>query len=61
MDVDMPALYGIYSDDFFYNLAGGDSLTRAEYLPMYQSGNLKVNKSSSEGREVRVYAALRQH
>jgi ketosteroid isomerase-like protein len=54
-DVDMPSLYAIYADDFFYNRAGGDSLTRAEYLPMYESGNLKVNKSTSEGREVRVY------
>ena len=55
LDVDMPTLYAIYADDFFYNLAAGNSLTRAEYLPMYESGTLKVNKSSSEGREVRVY------
>jgi ketosteroid isomerase-like protein len=55
IDVDMPTLYAIYADDFFYNLAAGNSLTRAEYLPMYESGNLKVNKSTSEGRVVRVY------
>ena len=55
IDVDMPTLYAIYADDFFYNRAGGDSLTKAEYLPTYESGNLKVNKSTSEGREVRVY------
>jgi len=55
IDVDMPTLYAIYADDFFYNLAAGNSLTRAEYLPMYESGNLKVNKSISESREVRVY------
>ena len=55
IDVDMPTLYAIYADDFFYNVAAGNSLTRAEYLPMYESGDLKVNKSSSEGREVRVY------
>ena len=55
MDVDMPTLYAIYAEDFFYNLAAGNSLTRAEYLPMYESGNLKVNKSTSEGRVVRVY------
>ena len=30
-------------------------LPRSEYLPRYQSGELKVNKSTSEGREVRVY------
>jgi ketosteroid isomerase-like protein len=55
IDVDMPTLYAIYAEDFFYNLAAGNSLTRAEYLPMYESGNLKVNKSTSEGRVVRVY------
>jgi len=55
LDVDMPSLYAIYADDFFYNLAAGTSLTRAEYLPMYESGDLKVNKSVSEGRDIRVY------
>ena len=55
LDVDMPTLNAIYADDFFYNLAAGNSLTKAEYLPMYESGTLKVNKSSSEGREVHVY------
>ena len=55
IDVDMPTLNAIYADDFFYNRAGGDSLTKAEYLPMYESGDLKVTKSTSEGREVRVY------
>jgi len=55
LDVDMPALYAIYADDFFYNTASGASFTRSEYLPRYQSGELKVNKSTSEGREVRVY------
>jgi ketosteroid isomerase-like protein len=55
IDVDMPTLKAIYADDFFYNLAAGNSLTKAEYLPMYESGNLKVNKSTSENREVRVY------
>ena len=55
MDVDMPTLYAIYADVFFYNLAAGNSLTKAEYLPMYESGSLKVNKSTGEGRQVRVY------
>ena len=55
LNADMPTLYAIYADDFFYNRAGGDSLTKSEYLPMYESGNLKVNKSTSEGRVVRVY------
>jgi ketosteroid isomerase-like protein len=55
LDVDMPALYAIYADEFFYNTASGVSLTRAEYLPRYESGDLKVNKSTGEGREVHVY------
>jgi ketosteroid isomerase-like protein len=51
----MPALYAIYADDFFYNRAVGDSLTRSEYLPLYASGELKVNKAVGEGRDIRVY------
>jgi ketosteroid isomerase-like protein len=55
LDADMPTLYAIYAHDFFYNRAAGDSLTRSEYLPMYASGDLKVNMSMGEGREIRVY------
>ena len=55
LDVDMPTLNAIYADDFFYNLAGGNTLTKSEYLPRYESGELKVNKSDSEGRDIRVY------
>ena len=55
LDVDMPTLYAIYAHDFFYNVASGNSLTRSEYLPMYASGDLKVNMSMGEGRDIRVY------
>ena len=55
IDADMPALYAIYAEEFFYNVSGGNSLTRAEYLPMYESGELKVHKSDSEARDVRIY------
>lgn len=55
LNADMPTLYAIYADDFFYNRARGDSLTRSEYLPMYASGELKVNKAMGEGRDIRVY------
>ena len=55
LSADMPALYAIYADDFFYNRAVGDSLTRSEYLPLYASGELKVNKAVGEGRDIRVY------
>ncbi|MBI3528087.1 MAG: nuclear transport factor 2 family protein [Betaproteobacteria bacterium] len=55
LNADMPTLYAIYADDFFYNRARGDSLTRSEYLPMYALGELKVNKAVGEGRDIRVY------
>ncbi len=55
LNADMPTLYAIYADDFFYNRSRGDSLTRSEYLPMYASGELKVNKAVGEGRDIRVY------
>ena len=55
LDGDMPTLNAIYSNDFFYNLAAGNSETKSEYFARYTSGNLKVTKSESEGREVRIY------
>jgi ketosteroid isomerase-like protein len=55
LNADMPTLYALYAEEFFYNLARGDSLTRSEYLPMYASGELKVNKAVGEGRNIRVY------
>lgn len=55
IDADMPALYAIYADDFFYNTSAGPSLTKSEYLPRYQSGELKVNAADSEARDIRVY------
>jgi len=55
LNADMPTLYAIYADEFFYNMARGVSLTRSEYLPMYASGELKVNKAVGEGRDIRVY------
>ena len=55
LNADMPALYAIYADDFFYNTSSGPSLTRSEYLPRYASGELKVNAADSEARDIRIY------
>src|SRR5262249_35087945 len=55
VNADMAALNGIYADDFFYNTSGGPSLTKAEYLPRYASGELKVHSVDSEARDIRVY------
>jgi len=55
LSADMPTLYAIYADDFFYNRAAGDSLTKGEYLPMFASGEVKVLRSVREGTDIRVY------
>lgn len=55
LDADMPALYAIYADDFFYNTGSGVSQTRAQYLPRYASGEIRVTKADSEPRDIRVY------
>ncbi|MEO8003751.1 MAG: nuclear transport factor 2 family protein [Betaproteobacteria bacterium] len=55
LNVDMPALYAIYADDFFYNTGSGVSQTKAQYLPRYASGEIKVTKADSEPRDIRVY------
>lgn len=55
LNVDMPALYAIYAEDFFYNTGSGSHQTRAEYLPRYASGEIKVTKADSEPRDIRVF------
>ena len=55
VEADMPTLNAIYADDFFYNTSAGPSLTKAEYLPRYASGELKINSTDSEARDIRVY------
>lgn len=57
LSVDMPALYAIYADDFFYNTGSGASQTKAQYLPRYRyaSGEIRVTKADSEPRDIRVY------
>ena len=55
LNVDMPALYAIYADDFFYNTGSGASQTRAQYLPRYASGEIRVTKADSEPRDIRIY------
>ncbi|MGQ0579582.1 MAG: nuclear transport factor 2 family protein [Betaproteobacteria bacterium] len=55
LDADMPSLYAMYADEFFYNRARGDSLTKSEYLPLFASGDVKVNSGVREGVDIRVY------
>jgi len=55
LSADMPTLYAIYADEFFYNRAAGDSLTKGEYLPMFASGEVKVLRAMREGIDIRVY------
>ena len=55
IEADMPTLYAIYADDFIYNTSSGPSLTKAEYLPRYASGELKIHSADTEARDIRVY------
>jgi ketosteroid isomerase-like protein len=55
LSADMPTLYAIYADEFFYNRAVGDSLTKGEYLPMFASGEVKVLRAMREGTDIRIY------
>jgi ketosteroid isomerase-like protein len=55
IDADMPTLNAIYADDFFYNLASGQSLGKADYLARYESGDIRINMSESDSRDIRVY------
>ena len=55
LSADMPALYAIYADEFFYNRAVGDSLTKSDYLPLFASGEVKVIRAVREGTDIRMY------
>src|SRR3954464_12960411 len=55
IDADMPTLNAIYADDFFYNMPSGQSVGKGQYLPRYESGDIKINRSESESRDISVY------
>ena len=52
---DVATLRRMYGEDWFYNLANGQTVGKAEYLRRYESGELKVNQSMTEDVRIRVY------
>src|SRR4051812_37412954 len=52
---DVATLSRMYGDDWFYNLANGETVGKAEYLKRYETGELKVNQSRTENVRIRVY------
>jgi ketosteroid isomerase-like protein len=52
---DIATLDALYANEWFYNRAGGDSMTKSEYLPMFASGEIKVRRLVVEGMTIRVY------
>ena len=52
---DVGKLDTLYANDFFYNRAGGDSLTKAAFLAVFTSGDIKVRRSVREDVSIRLY------
>jgi len=52
---DVGKLDTLYANDFFYNRAGGDSLTKAAFLAGFTSGEVKVRRSVREEVSIRLY------
>jgi len=52
---DVSTLSRMYGDDWFYNLANGQTVGKAEYLKRYETGELKVHQSRTEDVRIRVY------
>src|SRR5262249_49298009 len=52
---DMATLDALYANEFYYNRAGGDSLSKAEYFSFLTSGDIKVRRSVREDVTIRVY------
>ena len=52
---DMGTLDALYASEFFYNRAGGDSLSKAEYFAFLTSGDIKVRRVVREEVTIRVY------
>jgi len=52
---DMATLDAMYASEWFYNRAGGDSLSKAAYFAFLSSGDVKVRRAVREDVTIRVY------
>lgn len=52
---DIGSLDALYANEFFYNRAGGDSLSKAAYFAFLGSGDVKVRRAAREEVTIRVY------
>jgi len=55
VDGDMGTLDVMYASEFFYNRAGGDSMSKAEYFGFLTSGDIKVRRVVREDVAIQVY------
>jgi ketosteroid isomerase-like protein len=52
---DMATLDVLYANEFSYNRAGGDSMTKADFFAFFTSGDAKLRRLVVEGMNIRVY------
>ena len=52
---DIGTLDALYAREFYYNRAGGDSLSKADYFAFLRSGDVKVRRAVREDVTIRVY------
>ena len=55
---DWSALDSLLADEFFYNQAGGASVTKAAFLDYMKAGEAKVRKAVREETKIRFYGDM---
>ncbi len=55
LDGDMATLDVLYANEFIYNRAGGDSMTKSAFFAFFTSGDAKLRRLVVEGVNIRVY------
>jgi ketosteroid isomerase-like protein len=55
IDGDMGTLDALYASEFFYNRAGGDTMSKSAYFGFLTSGDIKVRRVRREEVTIEVY------
>lgn len=58
MQDNWPAYAALLDDEFFYNIAGGGSLTKQAYIAGLKAGRTKVKRATREATTVRLYGDI---
>ena len=55
---DWPALDALLADEFYYNQASGNSVTKTAYLGYLKTGEIKVKKAVRQDTKIKLYGDI---